>query len=185
MAQDTSKEYDQVVAECRTMFVNKMKDYGPSWRILRPESVTDQIFIKAKRIRTLEINGETKVGEGIWPEFVGIINYGIIGMIQLSRGYAGSVDMTADEALGLYDKLMAGTKRLMMAKNTDYGEAWRDMRLHSYTDLILTKLMRVKQIEAHNGATIVSEGIAANYQDMINYSVFALIKRNEGRGSAQ
>ena len=185
MAQDTSKEFDQVVAECRNLFVNKMKDYGPSWRILRPESVTDQIFIKAKRIRTLEINGETKVGEGIWPEFVGIINYGIIGMIQLARGYAGSVDMTADEALGLYDKYMADTKRLMMAKNTDYGEAWRDMRLHSYTDLILTKLMRVKQIETNDGATLVSEGIAANYQDMINYSVFALIKRNEGRGSEQ
>lgn len=185
MAQDTSKEYDQVVAECRTMFVNKMKDYGPSWRILRPESVTDQIFIKAKRIRTLEINGESKVGEGIWPEFVGIINYGVIGMIQLARGYAGSVDMTADDAFGLYDKYMADTKRLMMSKNADYGEAWRDMRLHSYTDLILTKLMRVKQIEANNGATIVSEGIAANYQDMINYSVFALIKRNEERGSAQ
>ncbi len=179
MSYDTSKEYDRVVDQCRALFVDKMKDYGPSWRILRPASVTDQIFIKAKRIRTIEINGETKVGEGIWPEFVGIVNYGIIGIIQLTRAGNGTVDMTADEALALYDRLIGETKSLMTAKNTDYGEAWRDMRTQSFTDLILTKVMRVKQIEAHNGATIVSEGIAANYQDMINYSVFALIKHAE------
>lgn len=175
----TSKEYDQVVSGCRNLFVNKMKDYGPSWRIMRPSSVTDQIFIKAKRIRTLEINQTSKVGEGIWPEYVGIINYGIIGMIQLELGFSDTVDITAERALELYDQYIGETKALMMAKNTDYGEAWRDMRVSSYTDLILTKIQRTKEIENHNGATLVSEGIAANYQDMINYSVFALIKHNE------
>ena len=176
---DTSKQYDEVIATCRELFINKMKDYGPSWRILRPRSVTDQIFIKAKRIRTLELNGETKVGEGIWPEFIGIINYGIIGLIQLQLGYTDTVDITRDKALELYDKHIKATKDLMIAKNTDYGEAWRDMRISSYTDLILTKIQRTKEIENHNGETLVSEGIDANYQDMINYSVFALIKHDE------
>lgn len=164
---------------CRDLFVKKMKDYGPAWRILRPQSVTDQIFIKAKRIRTLEVNGETKVGEGIWPEFIGIINYGVMGLVQLERGYSDTVDMTAEEALDLYDKHIKATKDLMMAKNTDYGEAWRDMRISSYTDLILSKIQRTKEIENNNGNTLVSEGIDANYQDMINYSVFALIKHGE------
>lgn len=164
---------------CRDLFIKKMKDYGPAWRILRPQSVTDQIFIKAKRIRTLEVNGETKVGEGIWPEFIGIINYGVMGLVQLERGYSDTVDMTADEALALYDKHIKATKDLMMAKNTDYGEAWRDMRISSYTDLILSKIQRTKEIENNNGNTLVSEGIDANYQDMINYSVFALIKHGE------
>lgn len=164
---------------CRDLFVKKMKDYGPAWRILRPQSVTDQIFIKAKRIRTLEVNGESKVGEGIWPEFIGIINYGVMGLVQLERGYSDTVDMTADEALALYDKHIKATKDLMMAKNTDYGEAWRDMRISSYTDLILSKIQRTKEIENNNGNTLVSEGIDANYQDMINYSVFALIKHGE------
>ena len=177
--QNTSKQYDEVIALCRELFINKMKDYGPSWRILRPRSVTDQIFIKAKRIRTLELNGETKVGEGIWPEFVGIINYGIIGLIQLRLGYSDTVDITVERALQLYDELITATKNLMIAKNTDYGEAWRDMRISSYTDLILTKIQRTKEIENLDGATLVSEGIDANYQDMINYSVFALIKHNE------
>ncbi len=177
--QDTSKQYDEAIAQCRELFVNKMKDYGPSWRILRPRSVTDQIFIKAKRIRTLELNGETKVGEGIWPEFIGIINYGIIGLIQLKLGYSDTVDISRERALELYDKFIAETKNLMIAKNTDYGEAWRDMRISSYTDLILTKIQRTKEIENHDGATLVSEGIDANYQDMINYSVFALIKHSE------
>ncbi|MBQ9822212.1 MAG: DUF1599 domain-containing protein [Muribaculaceae bacterium] len=176
---DTSKQYDEAIAQCRELFVNKMKDYGPSWRILRPRSVTDQIFIKAKRIRTLELNGETKVGEGIWPEFIGIINYGIIGLIQLKLGYSDTVDISRERALELYDKFIAETKNLMIAKNTDYGEAWRDMRFSSYTDLILTKIQRTKEIENHDGATLVSEGIDANYQDMINYSVFALIKHSE------
>ena len=177
--QNTSKQYDEAIAQCRELFINKMKDYGPSWRILRPQSVTDQIFIKAKRIRTLELNGETKVGEGIWPEFIGIINYGIIGLIQLRLGYSDTVDITAEQALTYYDELIGTTKDLMIAKNTDYGEAWRDMRISSYTDLILTKIQRTKEIENHNGKTLVSEGIDANYQDMINYSVFALIKHNE------
>lgn len=176
---DTNKQFDAVIARCRKMFIYKMKDYGPAWRILRPQSVTDQIFIKAKRIRTLEINGESKVGEDIWPEFEGIVNYGIIGLIQLSKGYTDKVDMTSDEALALYDGYIAATKHLMTNKNTDYGEAWRDMRISSYTDIILTKIQRTKEIENHNGSTLVSEGIDANYQDMINYAVFALIKHDE------
>lgn len=176
---DTNKQFDQVVARCREMFVNKMKDYGPSWRILRPQSVTDQILIKAKRIRTLEINGTTKVGEGIWPEFVAIVNYGIMGLIQLDRGFSDHIDISTEEALELYDRYMAVTKELMTNKNTDYGEAWRDMRVSSYTDIILTKLQRVKEIEKHHGKTLVSEGVASNYQDMINYAVFALIKHDE------
>lgn len=175
----TSKEYDEVIAVCRDLFIKKMKDYGPSWRILRPQSVTDQIFIKAKRIRTLELNGETVVGEGIRPEFIGIINYGIIGLIQLQLGYSDTVDISRERALQLYDEWIGNTKALMTAKNTDYGEAWRDMRISSYTDLILTKIQRTKEIENHGGSTLVSEGIDANYQDMINYSVFALIKLDE------
>ena len=177
--QQTSKQYDQVIEQCRQLFVNKMKDYGPSWRILRPRSVTDQIFIKAKRIRTLEISQTSMVGEDIWPEFIGIINYGIIGLIQLKLGFSDVVDIDKERALQLYDKYIAETKQLMIAKNTDYGEAWRDMRVSSYTDLILTKIQRTKEIENHNGETLVSEGIDANYQDMINYAVFALIKHNE------
>ncbi|MBQ7690229.1 MAG: DUF1599 domain-containing protein [Muribaculaceae bacterium] len=176
---DTSQEYDQVISRCRKVFVYKMKDYGPSWRILRPQSVTDQILIKANRIRTLEENGVSQVGEDIWPEFMGIINYGIIGLIQLERGSSTSIDMSAEEALSLFDSLIAATKQLMTAKNTDYGEAWREMRISSYTDLILTKLQRIKHIENHQGATLVSEGIDANYQDIINYAVFALIKHDE------
>ncbi len=177
--QQTSKQYDQVIEQCRQLFVNKMKDYGPSWRILRPRSVTDQIFIKAKRIRTLEISQTSMVGEDMWPEFIGIINYGIIGLIQLKLGFSDVIDIDKERALQLYDKYIAETKQLMIAKNTDYGEAWRDMRVSSYTDLILTKIQRTKEIENHNGETLVSEGIDANYQDMINYAVFALIKHNE------
>lgn len=177
--QQTSKQYDQVIEQCRQLFVNKMKDYGPSWRILRPRSVTDQIFIKAKRIRTLEISQTSMVGEDMWPEFIGIINYGIIGLIQLKLGFSDVIDIDKERALQLYDKYIAETKQLMIAKNTDYGEAWRYMRVSSYTDLILTKIQRTKEIENHNGETLVSEGIDANYQDMINYAVFALIKHNE------
>jgi hypothetical protein len=177
---NTEEQFKDVMNECRALFYDKLHDYGASWRVWRLSTVADQIFIKAKRIRTLELNGETKVGEGIWPEFIGIINYGIIGLIQLKRGYSDVVDITAQEALQLYDELIGYTKELMIAKNTDYGEAWRDMRISSYTDLILTKIQRTKEIENHNGATLVSEGIDANYQDMINYSVFALIKHNEG-----
>lgn len=176
---DTNLQFDQVIERCRTLFINKMKDYGPSWRILRPETLTDQIFIKAKRIRTLEINKRSLVGEDIWGEYVGIINYGIIGLIQLEMGFADKVDITREQALERYDHHVQATKALMMNKNTDYGEAWRDMRGTSYTDMILSKIERVKEIEDHNGSTLVSEGIGANYQDMINYAVFALIKHDE------
>ncbi|MBR5085869.1 MAG: DUF1599 domain-containing protein [Muribaculaceae bacterium] len=178
--QNTLKQYDEVIAQCREMFIFKMGDYGPNWRILRPETLTDQILIKAKRIRTLEINGESKVGEDIWPEFIGIINYSVMAIIQLEMGYADDVDITREKALELYDQHIDSTKKLMIAKNTDYGEAWRLMRVQSYTDLILSKLQRIKAIENNGGKTLVSEGIDANLQDMINYSVFALIKHNEG-----
>lgn len=177
---NTVQEYDQVAARCRALFVDKMKDYGPSWRILRPASVTDQLFIKAKRIRTLEITGESRVGDDVWGEFIAIVNYGIIGIIQLELGFSDEIDMTAKDALKLYDKYLKETKDLMLAKNADYGEAWRSMRVNSFTDLILTKLERTKEIENHGGHTLVSEGIAANYQDMVNYAVFALIKHDNG-----
>ena len=175
----TNQQYDQVVAQCRELFVAKMKDYGPTWRILRPQTLTDQMFIKAKRIRTLELNKVSRVGEDIWPEYVGIINYGVMGLIQLQLGFADKIDITSDIALELYDQYMAQTKELMNHKNADYGEAWRDMRVSSYTDFILNKIERVKEIEDHDGKTMVSEGIDANYQDIINYAVFALIKHNE------
>lgn len=176
---DTNKEYDKVVAMCRDLFVKKMGDYGPSWRISRPSTITDQIFINAKRIRTIEMNGSAKVDDDKYSEYVGIVNYGVIGMIQLAHGFSDVIDMTRDEAIGLYDKYIGETKRLMMDKNTDYGEAWREMRPSSYVDFILTKVERTKSIENNGGKTQVSEGIAANYQDMINYAVFALIRHME------
>ena len=177
--QKTNEQYDQVVAQCRELFVNKMKDYGPTWRILRPETLTDQIFIKAKRIRTLEINRVSRVGEDIWPEYIGIINYGIMAIIQRELGFVDKIDISRERALALYDQHIAATKALMIDKNTDYGEAWRDMRVSSYTDFILNKVERIKEIEDHDGKTLVSEGIDSNYQDIINYAVFALIKHNE------
>lgn len=176
---DTSKEYDEVVALCRELYIKKMGDYGPSWRISRPSTITDQIFINAKRIRTIQINGEACVDEDIYSEYVGIVNYGIIGLIQLELGFSDVIDISRERAIELYDSYMASTKTLMMNKNTDYGEAWRDMRPSSYSDFILTKVERTKSIEDHGGKTEVSEGIAANYQDMINYAVFALIRHNE------
>lgn len=176
---DTSKQYDSVITTCRTLFENKMKDYGSAWRILRLPSLTDQIFIKAQRIRSLQQNDVRKVDEGEASEFVGIINYCIMALIQLDKGIVEQPDMELDEALELYDQKVSLTKQLMMDKNHDYGEAWRDMRVSSLTDLILQKLLRVKQIEDNMGKTIVSEGIDANYQDMINYAVFALIHINE------
>ena len=157
-----------------------MKDYGPSWRIMRPQSLTDQIFIKANRIRSLEIKGMSMVNEGIRPEFIGIVNYGVIGLIQLAKGFADTTDITNEEALALYDKYITETKELMYAKNHDYDEAWRGMRISSYTDLILMKIYRTKQIESHGGKTIVSEGVDANYKDMINYALFGLIKLEYG-----
>jgi hypothetical protein len=173
---DTSMQFDAVVARCRSLFSKKLHDYGAAWRIMRPESVTDQIFIKANRIRTLEINGESKVQEGINPEFEGIVNYGIIGLIQLHLGFAEKIDLTPEEALKFYDEKISMAKQLMLDKNHDYDEAWRSMRIPSYTDLILMKLHRTKQIEDLAGETLISEGIDANYLDMINYSIFALIR---------
>jgi hypothetical protein len=176
---DTSKQYDAVIERCRTLFSNKMKDYGSAWRILRLPSLTDQIFIKAQRIRGLQQNKERKVDEGEVSEFIGIINYSIMALIQLEKGVVEQPDLSSEEAIQLYDEKVALTKQLMMDKNHDYGEAWRDMRVSSLTDLILQKLLRVKQIEDNQGKTIVSEGIDANYQDMINYAIFALIHLKE------
>ena len=173
---ETKEQFEKVITICRELFEKKLKDYGPSWRIMRPQSVTDQIFIKANRIRSLEIKGISLVGEGIRPEFIGIVNYGIIGLIQLELGYADKADVSNEEALALYDKYAKASLDLMLAKNHDYDEAWRGMRVSSYTDLILMKIYRTKQIEALAGQTLVSEGVDANYMDMVNYSVFALIK---------
>lgn len=177
---DTIAQFEKVIALCRDLFQKKLVDYGPSWRIMRPQSITDQIFIKANRIRSLELKGVSMVDEGIKPEFIGIVNYGVIGLIQLAKGFADTTDMTAEEAMGLYDKYITETKELMYAKNHDYDEAWRGMRISSYTDLILMKIYRTKQIERNNGQTIVSEGIDANYMDMINYALFGLIKLEFG-----
>lgn len=177
---NTKEQFETVIAGCRELFEKKLKDYGPSWRIMRPQSVTDQIFIKANRIRSLEIKGVSMIGEGIRPEFVAIVNYGVIGLIQLALGFADTTDITIEEALQLYDKYITKTKELMYAKNHDYDEAWRSMRISSYTDLILMKLYRTKQIENHDGKTLVSEGVDANYMDMINYALFGLIKLEEG-----
>ena len=178
--QDTKQQFEKVISICRDLFEKKLKDYGPSWRIMRPTSLTDQIFIKANRIRSLEIKGVSMVNEGIRPEFIGIVNYGIIGLIQLAKGFSDTTDITNEEALELYDKYMTETKELMYAKNHDYDEAWRSMRISSYTDLILMKLYRTKQIESHDGKTLVSEGIEANYMDMVNYALFGLIKLEFG-----
>lgn len=171
----TNKQYDQVILTCRSVFEKKMKDYGTSWRILRPISLTDQIYIKASRIRSLEEKGISKVNEGIRPEFIGIINYAIIGLIQLELE-PSETELEKEKTLELYDRYFQTAKSLMQDKNHDYGEAWRKMRISSYTDLILMKLKRTKQIENNQGKTVVSEGIDANYLDIINYGVFALIK---------
>ncbi|MBQ3805127.1 MAG: DUF1599 domain-containing protein [Prevotella sp.] len=173
---NTNQQFKEALELCRDIFQKKLYDYKPSWRMLRPQSLTDQLFIKAKRIRTLEVTGESLVGEGILPEFMALINYGIVGLIQLEKGYADKVDMTNDEAMALYDEYAEECLSLMQKKNHDYGEAWRDMRVSSYTDIILTKLERIKEIEDKNGLTTVSEGIDSNYMDIINYSVFAVIK---------
>ena len=171
----TNQQYDQVISICRNIFSQKMTDYGTAWRILRSKSLTDQIYIKAQRIRSIEEKGVTKVGEGIKPEFIGIINYAIMGLIQLELGPSDE-EMPNDKTQTLYDTYFEQAKTLMMAKNHDYGEAWRNMRVSSYTDLILMKIKRTKQIEDNQGKTIISEGIDANYLDMINYAVFAMIK---------
>ena len=177
---NTDEQFRGVVAECRSLIERKLHDYGASWRILRPSSLTDQLYIKAKRIRSLEVKGESLVGEGIRPEFVALINYGIVGLIQLAKGYVDRVDITPAEALALYDHYAAEALALMIRKNHDYDEAWRSMRVSSYTDLILTKIERIKEIEDLDGHTLVSEGIDANYMDVINYAVFGVIKLSEG-----
>lgn len=173
---DTKEQFEEVIKICRNVYENKLKDYSPSWRIMRPESITDQILIKAKRIRSIEIKKESKINEGITPEFIGIANYGIMGIIQLRLGFVDEIDISSKKALELYDKYMTETKELMYAKNHDYDDAWKLMRVSSYTDLIMTKLNRIKEIENNEGAVSVSEGIDANYQDIINYALFGLIK---------
>ena len=176
---NTSQEYDAVITVCKSLFSNKMKDYGSAWRILRLPSLTDQIFIKAQRIRILQQNEVRKIDEDEKGEFIGIINYSIMALIQLELGVVEQPDLNTEKAIELYDIKIKLTKKLMEDKNHDYGEAWREMRVSSLTDLILQKLLRVKQIEDNKGKTIVSEGIEANYQDMINYAVFAIILMNK------
>ncbi|HRH11244.1 MAG TPA: DUF1599 domain-containing protein [Bacteroidia bacterium] len=177
--QNTSQQYDAAILQCKDIFLKKMKDYGTAWRNLRPTSLTDQIFIKAQRVKSIEEKGTQKVGDDIKGEYIGIINYCVIALMQLDLANDTRVDIPVNEVEALYDKHLLITKKLMMDKNHDYGEAWRDMRVSSLTDLILMKIFRVKQIEDNKGQTIISEGVDANYMDMINYSVFALIKLSE------
>ncbi|MEI6019917.1 MAG: DUF1599 domain-containing protein [Bacteroidota bacterium] len=174
--QNTSKQYEEVIHQCKDIFLKKMKDYGTAWRNLRPKSLTDQIFIKAQRIKSIEEKGTQKVQDDINGEYIGIINYCLIALIQLELANDTRIDLPYQEVEQLYIKHIAGTQKLMEDKNHDYGEAWRDMRLSSLTDLILMKIFRVKQIEDNQGQTIISEGVDANYMDMINYAVFAMIK---------
>ncbi|MGI4751802.1 MAG: DUF1599 domain-containing protein [Janthinobacterium lividum] len=172
----TETEYQAVISVCKTLFIKKTKDYGTAWRILRPSSITDQIFIKAQRIRTLEETGVNKVGDGIVGEYIGIINYCVIAMMQLDSQPETPLELETEKVSAFYDQKAKETFDLMLLKNHDYGEAWREMRISSLTDLILMKLLRVKQIEDNAGKTLASEGVEANYQDMLNYAVFALIK---------
>ncbi len=176
MAQTTNQQFEHVMQMCRDIFEKKMNDYGTAWRILRPESVTDQIFIKAQRIRSLQTKGISKVNEGVLPEFIGIVNYAAMALVQLELGVSDSPEMPPQQALEQYAKQLNISKKLMENKNHDYDEAWRSMRISSLTDLILMKLYRIKQIEDNKGQTIISEGIDANYMDIINYALFALIK---------
>lgn len=171
----TPEQFDEIISACRALYIKKFQDYGSAWRILRLPSLTDQIFIKAQRIRSLQENEICKVDEDETAEFIGIINYSVMALIQIEKGIVQQPDLAEEEAISLYDEQIALTKQLMLDKNHDYGEAWREMRVSSLTDLILQKLLRVKQIEDNAGKTIVSEGVDANYRDMINYAVFALI----------
>lgn len=177
---NTEEQFKSVMQECRSLFEKKLHDYNASWRMLRPSSLTDQLLIKARRIRSIEVKGKALVEDDIRSEFVAIINYGIVGLIQLEKGFADSVDISNEEAMTLYDKYAEVALQLMLRKNHDYNEAWRMMRVSSYTDFILTKIERVKEIENLNGGTLVSEGIDANYMDIINYSVFGVIKLTFG-----
>ena len=176
----TEEQFKSVLTECRTLFEKKLHDYGASWRILRPSALTDQLLIKAKRIRSLEIKKESRVGDGIRPEFIALINYGIVGLVQLAKGFVDEVDMRPEEALALYDRYAREALELMLKKNHDYDEAWRSMRVSSYTDFILTKIQRIKELEDLHGEAFVSEGIDANYMDIINYAVFGAIRMKEG-----
>ena len=173
---NTSEQYDSVIARCRRIYTLKMKDYGPSWRIMRPQTVNDQLFIKAKRIREIEMTGVNMVGESIEDAFMAIVNYSVIGLIQLRQGFADGVDMSRERATELYDEYIRETKELMLMKNHDYGEAWRDMLPESLTDIILTKINRNKSIAANDNQTLISEGCEGNYLDILNYAVFYLIK---------
>ena len=177
----TEEQFRAVMQECRTLFEKKLHDYGASWRILRPSSLTDQLFIKAKRIRSLETTGTSLVGEGIRPEFIALINYGIIGLIQLEHGFVDTVDINPAQAMEMHDRHAKECLELMLRKNHDYNEAWRDMRVSSYTDFILTKIQRVKEMEDLQEGTLVSEGIDSNYMDIINYACFGAIKTVDGQ----
>lgn len=177
---DTDSQYQSVMARCRSVFETKARDYGSAWQVLRATSLTDQLFIKAQRIRTLEEKRESRVGEGIEGEFIGLVNYSIMALISLEL--RGDVSINHEEALKRYDQFFTTAKKLMDAKNHDYGEAWRSMRVSSFTDLILMKIMRIKHIEGNDGKTIASEGLDANYLDIVNYAVFALIKLSENNG---
>lgn len=179
MSVKTISQYDAQLSKCREIYLKKTKDYGTAWRILRPSSLTDQLYIKAKRIRSIEEKGEQKVDEGIENEFIGLVNYSIMALIQLEMPADAEIELSETEAAEHYDKYAAKTRDLMIAKNHDYGEAWREMRISSLTDLILMKLLRIKQIEDNKGKTLISEGLDAGYQDIINYSLFALIRLNE------
>lgn len=177
--QHTLQQYDRNVAKCKDVFLKKTKDYGTAWRILRPTSLTDQIFIKASRIRSLEELKEQKVDEAVDTEYIGLVNYCIMALIQLELPEDKGLELEHTEVEKLYDKQMLLARDLMMAKNHDYGEAWREMRISSLTDLILMKLLRIKQIEDNKGKTLISEGLEANFQDIINYALFALIRLEE------
>ena len=179
----TEQQYNAAAAACASVFVQKTQDYGTAWRILRTSSLTDQLFIKAKRIRSLETNAEQKIEEGVEPEYIGLINYSAMALIQIDMGDSTEMEIEPSVAEGLYRTEIAKTKELMMAKNHDYGEAWRDMRISSLTDLILMKILRLKQIEDNNGQTLISEGPEGSYRDIINYAMFALIKLSENKQS--
>ncbi len=175
----TLRQYDSIIANCKDIFSKKMKDYGTAWRVLRPSSITDQLYIKAKRISTIEDAGESKVDEGVVSEYIAIVNYCVMGLVQLELGPSDSDELTDTEVLNYYSNHLEIARSLMINKNTDYGEAWREMRVSSITDLILMKIHRTKQIEDNKGETIISEGIDANYHDMINYAIFAMILLSE------
>jgi len=180
----TNQQYDEAVRGCRDIFIKKTRDYGTSWRVLRTISIADQLYIKARRIRTLQEASERKVGEDKAGEFRAMVNYGIIGLVQLSLGASAPEDLDESAAGKLYDSKVAEARTTMLDKNHDYGEAWRDMSQESFVDLILMKILRIRQIVSNDGKTLISEGIDSNYIDIINYSLFALILIAEGKHTA-